>query len=169
MQTLASISLLPPGTTTLPLGTTTLPPGTITQPTYLMGQPAPPPDPLPSEEFILWLNGALDVLSDTPPTPEQWERVRERIAEQVGQLVAKRMRDRASAGRVDTQAAQAKAQSAAVSAKLLTAQQAQQQQQRQMQANAALRSIVDYGVLTAPAPEAKPVRFGALKSWLSNG
>ena len=47
---------------------------------------------------------------------------------------------------------------------------------QQRQSEAALRAVAaytmkpqDYGVLTAEISEAKPVRFGALKSWLSNG
>ncbi len=43
-------------------------------------------------DFVLWLNGAIDVLDDTPPTQSQWNTMRERIAGQVGAIVAHRIR-----------------------------------------------------------------------------
>jgi hypothetical protein len=42
-------------------------------------------------DFVLWLNGALDVLSDTPPTQEQWDKLRDKTLEQVGGIVRARI------------------------------------------------------------------------------
>lgn len=43
-------------------------------------------------DFVLWLNGAIDVLNDTPPTQEQWNVMREKIAGQVGAIISQRIR-----------------------------------------------------------------------------
>lgn len=43
-------------------------------------------------EFILWLNGVIDVLDAHPPTQEQWDKMRDKVSEQVGAIVARRIR-----------------------------------------------------------------------------
>lgn len=43
-------------------------------------------------DFVLWLNGAIDVLNDTPPTQAQWDAMRQKISGQVGAIVAHRIR-----------------------------------------------------------------------------
>jgi hypothetical protein len=46
-------------------------------------------------EFVLWLNGAAELVGDQPPTPEQWATMREKLGETVGGLVAARLLERA--------------------------------------------------------------------------
>lgn len=46
-------------------------------------------------EFVLWLNGAAELVGDQPPTPEQWATIREKLGEVVGGLVAARLLERA--------------------------------------------------------------------------
>lgn len=46
-------------------------------------------------EFVLWLNGAAELVGDQPPTPEQWVTMREKLGEVVGGLVAARLLERA--------------------------------------------------------------------------
>lgn len=46
-------------------------------------------------EFVLWLNGAAELVGDQPPTPEQWATMREKLGEAVGGLVATRLLERA--------------------------------------------------------------------------
>lgn len=46
-------------------------------------------------EFVLWLNGAAEIVGDQPPTPEQWTTMREKLGEAVGGLVAARLLERA--------------------------------------------------------------------------
>lgn len=46
-------------------------------------------------EFVLWLNGAAEIVGGRPPTPEQWATMREKLGEVVGELVAARLLDRA--------------------------------------------------------------------------
>src|SRR5690554_1197703 len=46
-------------------------------------------------EFVLWLNGAAELVGDQPPTPEQWATMREKLGEVVGGLVAARLLERA--------------------------------------------------------------------------
>lgn len=46
-------------------------------------------------EFVLWLNGAAELVGDRPPTPEQWATMREKLGEAVGGLVAARLLERA--------------------------------------------------------------------------
>lgn len=38
-------------------------------------------------EFILWLNGAFDMLDATPPDQQQWDKIRNAVVEQVGAIV----------------------------------------------------------------------------------
>lgn len=45
-------------------------------------------------EFVLWLNGALGVMDDTP-TPEQMAKIREKISEAIGKITADRLLERA--------------------------------------------------------------------------
>lgn len=45
-------------------------------------------------EFVLWLNGAAELVGDQPPTPEQWVTMREKLGEAVGGLVAARLLER---------------------------------------------------------------------------
>jgi len=49
-------------------------------------------DEMSAVDFVLWLNGAFDVLDATPPTQAQWDKMRDRIAEQMGRIVASRIR-----------------------------------------------------------------------------
>lgn len=42
-------------------------------------------------EFVLWLNGAAELVGDQPPTPEQWATMRDKLGEAVGGLVAARL------------------------------------------------------------------------------
>ena len=46
-------------------------------------------------EFVLWLNGAAELVGDQPPTPEQWATMREKLGAAVGGLVAARLLERA--------------------------------------------------------------------------
>lgn len=46
-------------------------------------------------EFVLWLNGAAELVGDQPPTPEQWATMRGKLGEAVGGLVAARLLERA--------------------------------------------------------------------------
>lgn len=46
-------------------------------------------------EFVLWLNGAAELVGDQSPTPEQWATMREKLGEAVGGLVAARFLERA--------------------------------------------------------------------------
>ena len=46
-------------------------------------------------EFVLWLNGAAELVGDQPPTSEQWATMRETLGEAVGGLVAARLLERA--------------------------------------------------------------------------
>lgn len=48
-------------------------------------------------EFILWLNGATEILGDQPPTPEQWAAMREKLGSAVGAIVATRLLEHADA------------------------------------------------------------------------
>lgn len=48
-------------------------------------------------EFILWLNGAAEILGDQPPTPEQWAAMREKLGTAVGAIVATRLLEHANA------------------------------------------------------------------------
>lgn len=48
-----------------------------------------------SVEFVLWLNGAAELVGDQPPTPEQWATMREKLGEAVGGIVAARLLERA--------------------------------------------------------------------------
>jgi hypothetical protein len=55
------------------------------------------PEPMDSTSmtptnFVLWLNGVIDVLNDTPPNQVQWDIMREKIAGQVGAIVSARIR-----------------------------------------------------------------------------
>lgn len=45
-------------------------------------------------EFVLWLNGALGVMDDTP-TPEQMTKIREKLGETIGKITADRLLERA--------------------------------------------------------------------------
>lgn len=52
-------------------------------------------DGMTPTDFILWLSGVLDPLHGrTPPTDEQWQRVRERLVKQVGGVARARMASR---------------------------------------------------------------------------
>lgn len=43
-------------------------------------------------EFVLWLNGAMGVMGDTP-TPEQMVKIREQLGEVIGKITADRLLD----------------------------------------------------------------------------
>lgn len=45
-------------------------------------------------EFVLWLNGALGVMGDTP-TPEQMAKIRDKLGEAIGKITADRLLERA--------------------------------------------------------------------------
>lgn len=45
-------------------------------------------------EFVLWLNGALGVMGETP-TPEQMAKVRDKLGEAIGKITADRLLERA--------------------------------------------------------------------------
>ena len=45
-------------------------------------------------EFVLWLNGALGVMDDTP-TPEQMAKIRDKLGEAIGKITADRLLERA--------------------------------------------------------------------------
>lgn len=49
------------------------------------------------KEFLLWLNGAAGVIGETPPTPEQWAVIRDKIGDAVGTLVAERLAEESRA------------------------------------------------------------------------
>lgn len=53
-------------------------------------------------EFVLWLNGAAELVGDQPPSPEQWATIREKLGEAVGGLVAARLLGRAEANPATT-------------------------------------------------------------------
>lgn len=42
-------------------------------------------------EFVLWLNGAAEIIGDGPPTAEQWALLRSRLGQAVGEIVAARL------------------------------------------------------------------------------
>lgn len=42
-------------------------------------------------EFVLWLNGAAEIIGDGPPTAEQWALLRSRLGQSVGEIVAARL------------------------------------------------------------------------------
>jgi hypothetical protein len=42
-------------------------------------------------DFVLWMSGALKVLGDRAPTPQEWEQIKQAHAETVGQMVADKM------------------------------------------------------------------------------
>lgn len=65
----------------------------------------PPVTPVvnPHRDFLIWLNGALDVLSETPPTQEQWDKLRARVADEIGADVAQRIRELAAKDFYDAQ------------------------------------------------------------------
>lgn len=46
-------------------------------------------------EFVLWLNGATGMLGDEPPSPEQWQTIRECLANTIGPIVAAKLLDKA--------------------------------------------------------------------------
>jgi hypothetical protein len=43
-------------------------------------------------EFVLWLNGVIDVLDARPPSQAQWDTMRSKVADQIGAIVADRIR-----------------------------------------------------------------------------
>lgn len=45
-------------------------------------------------EFVLWLNGASDVMGEAP-TPEQWAAIKEKLGESMGFLAARKLLERA--------------------------------------------------------------------------
>ncbi len=58
-------------------------------------------------EFVLWLNGAMGVMGDTP-TPEQMVKIREQLGEVIGKITADRLLERAEEqARKDSKVSQA--------------------------------------------------------------
>lgn len=50
-------------------------------------------DGISSHDFILWLNGVVDLLDSTPPTQVQWDLIRAKTADQVACIVRKRINE----------------------------------------------------------------------------
>lgn len=48
-----------------------------------------------SVEFVLWANGAAELIGDEPPTKEQWLKLREKLGEAVGTVVASKLLEKA--------------------------------------------------------------------------
>ena len=72
-------------------------------------------------EFVLWLNGAAELVGDQPPTPEQWATMREKLGEAVGGLVAARLLERAEETlRADERRKKEEAEKAKVMEQMLT-------------------------------------------------
>lgn len=46
-------------------------------------------------DFVLWLNGVLDATGDDSPTAAQMAKIKEKLAETVGPIVASKLLDRA--------------------------------------------------------------------------
>jgi len=46
-------------------------------------------------EFVLWMNGAAGLIGDAAPTPDQWAKMREKLSEAVGGIVAKKLLEEA--------------------------------------------------------------------------
>lgn len=46
-------------------------------------------------DFVLWLNGVLDATGDDPPTAAQMAKIKEKLAETVGPIIASKLLDRA--------------------------------------------------------------------------
>lgn len=46
-------------------------------------------------EFVLWANGAAELIGDEPPTKEQWLKLREKLGEAVGTVVASKLLEKA--------------------------------------------------------------------------
>lgn len=46
-------------------------------------------------DFVLWLNGVLDATGDDPPTAVQMSKIKEKLAETVGPIIASKLLDRA--------------------------------------------------------------------------
>lgn len=66
-------------------------------------------------DFALWLNGATQVLGGDMPTPEQWERMKERLANTVGQIVASKLLEGAEELRISREHDREKMQKMAAS------------------------------------------------------
>lgn len=108
--------------------------GSIPYPSPLAGPNRPLPqregehhDEMSAVDFVLWLNGAFDVLDSTPPNQAQWDKMRNQIAEQVGKIVASRIR-KAAQPYEDSSMAKAQVQQAAMSGASYAASIAQYQQ-----------------------------------------
>lgn len=46
-------------------------------------------------DFVLWLNGVLDATGDDQPTAAQMAKIKEKLAETVGPIIASKLLDRA--------------------------------------------------------------------------
>ena len=46
-------------------------------------------------EFALWLNGASELVGDSPPSPEQWATMRSKLKEVVGRLALSKILEQA--------------------------------------------------------------------------
>jgi len=46
-------------------------------------------------DFVLWLNGVLDATGDDSPTAAQMSKIKEKLAETVGPIIASKLLDRA--------------------------------------------------------------------------
>lgn len=42
------------------------------------------------DQFVLWLNGAADIIGDSP-TPEQWAMIKERMVQALGGMAASKL------------------------------------------------------------------------------
>ena len=46
-------------------------------------------------DFVLWLNGVLDATGDDQPTAVQMSKIKEKLAETIGPIIASKLLDRA--------------------------------------------------------------------------
>lgn len=46
-------------------------------------------------EFTLWMGGATDLVGDSPPSPEQWARIREKLTDTLVPIAATKLLDTA--------------------------------------------------------------------------
>ena len=79
-------------------------------------------------EFVLWLNGALGVMGDTP-TPEQMAKIRDKLGEAIGKITADRLLERADEQvKLDKERAKERAEKEAEMAKVKAQMQAMMSQ-----------------------------------------
>ncbi len=127
------------------------------------------PKRMQPEEFIMWLNGALDLLSATPPTAEQWELVRDKMQEQVGAVVVKRMHDSAAEAKQVELAIKAQQSYTAVISKHNAQLAAYKQSVAIAQSAIQDYKKPEFGVISVDcAPDTKPTLYDKLKNFVTN-